>query len=152
MALRDQVTNWSNFISTTMVLVATKLDMIVHHVDGPLPIKSQEFFIMWFCVIMLQFKTNCNTTTNVSMATKLVRVVTYLEWLPPIKLLKLLATWSWKMIWQTKIIISQLLQCLWPPYLPGWRLSFRGLLSYIFTYRLIRWSCKITRKFENFLS
>ena len=77
-----------------MVLVATKLDMIVHHVDGPLPIKSQEFFIMWFCVIMLQIKTNCNTTTNVSMATKLVRVVTYLEWLPPIKLLKLLATWS----------------------------------------------------------
>ena len=43
----------------------------------------------------------------------------YLEQLPPIKLLYSLVTWSWKITWQIKTIISPLLQCLWQSNLAG---------------------------------
>ena len=65
-------------------------------------------------------------TTVVPMATKFGRTVTYLGGLPPIKLLDPSVTWSCKITWQTKIIISALPQCLWSPNLASWWLTLRG--------------------------
>ena len=39
--------------------------------------------------------------------------MSYIDWLPPMKLLNPLATWSCRIMWQTKTIISPLKQCLW---------------------------------------
>ena len=62
------------------------------------------------------------SNTIVPMVTKLGRIVTNLEWLPPIKLFEPLMTWSCKIMWQTKTIIS-------PP------------LNYIYTTNCITSSC-----------
>ena len=56
-------------------------------------------------------------TTTVSIATKLGRMVTQLDGLLLIKLHDSLITWSYRIMWQTKNIISPLLQCLRPPNL-----------------------------------
>ena len=58
------------------------------------------------------------STTRVPMTTKLARMVTNPEELLPM-LLDPLVTWSWKVMWQTKTIISILTQCLQPPILGG---------------------------------
>ena len=50
---------------------------------------------------------------NLHMATKLGSMVTYLEGNLTIKLYYALITWSCKVTWQTKIIISPLPECLW---------------------------------------
>ena len=68
------------------------------------------------------------------MATKLGRILTYFGWLPSIKLLDSLTRWSCKISWPTKTIKSQLPQCLWPPNLPGWRLTSSG------SYNIVPWS------------
>ena len=54
------------------------------------------------------------------MTTKFCRMVNYREGFPPVKPHDLLITWSHKITWQTKIIISPRPQCLWPPNLTGW--------------------------------
>ena len=51
------------------------------------------------------------------LATNLSKMVTYLGLLLPVKLPDPLIKWSCKTSWQTKAIISPLLQCLWPPNL-----------------------------------
>ena len=57
---------------------------------------------------------------------KLDRMVNYLEGLPHIQLLDSFVTWSCEIPWQTKTILSPVLQCLWPPILAGcWR-TFPG--------------------------
>ena len=66
------------------------------------------------------------STATVPMATKLGRMVTYRDWLLPIKSHGTLINWSWKITWQTKIIISPLLQFLWPLNLGEWWLTLRG--------------------------
>ena len=60
------------------------------------------------------------------MATKLGRMVTNLERLLPKKLLYPLVTWSSKVTWKTKTIISPPPQCLWLPSLSGWWIALRG--------------------------
>ena len=54
------------------------------------------------------------------MTTKLGRMVTYLEGLLTIKSFSALITWSCKVMWQTKTIISPLPKCLGPPNLAGY--------------------------------
>ena len=77
---------------------------------------------MDFEILVSQLTNNCYTfTTTVSMATKLGRIVNYLGSLLPIKSHDPLITWSCKIIWKTKIMISSLPQCLWPPNLAGQR-------------------------------
>ena len=39
--------------------------------------------------------------------------MSYIDWLPPIKILNPLVTWSYRIMWQTKTMISPLQQCLW---------------------------------------
>ena len=53
------------------------------------------------------------------MATKPKRMITYVDGFLPIKSHDPLITWSCKITWQTKIIISSLLQWLWPPNVVG---------------------------------
>ena len=60
------------------------------------------------------------STIRVPMATKLCRMVMYLDELLLIKSHDPFITWSCKITWQTKIIISPLPQCLWPPNLARW--------------------------------
>ena len=66
------------------------------------------------------------------IVTKLEMMVTNLDGTPLIMLLYPLVLWSWKMMWQTKIIISPIPQCLWPPNLEGWWLIFTGLYPYCY--------------------
>ena len=54
------------------------------------------------------------------MAMKLGSIVTYLEGLINIKSHNALITWSYKVTWQSKIIISLLPECLRPPNLVEW--------------------------------
>ena len=51
------------------------------------------------------------STTEVPMVTKLGRMVTYIDGLLPIKPHDPLITWSCKIMWQTKNIISLLPRC-----------------------------------------
>ena len=54
------------------------------------------------------------------------RMVTYLEGILLIKSVGDLITWSCKIAWQTKTILSPLPQCLWPPNMAGWWLTLSG--------------------------
>ena len=99
--------------------------------DGHLPWWAWTRKITWpFDHIVLQdHVTNWNyyiSTTVVPMVTKLGRMVTYLELLLTIKLFNGLITWSCKVTWHTKTIISPLLECLWSPKLAEWWLTLRG--------------------------
>ena len=85
------------------------------------------------------------------MATQLGRMVIQLDSFLPIKSYGPIITWSCKIMWQNKTIISPLPRCLWPPILPGWRLALRGFY-HIITWPLIRWSCWIKRKFKIYIS
>ena len=83
--------------------------------DGHLPWWAWTRKITWpFDHIVLQdHVTNWNyyiSTTIVPMVTTLGRMVTYLELLLTIKLFNGLITWSCKVTWHTKTIISPLLE------------------------------------------
>ena len=60
-------------------------------------------------------------------------------WAPAYKHTWTLIMWSCKITWQTKIIISSLPQCLWPPNLASWWLAMRGF----YYHPLVTWSCKV---------
>ena len=84
------------------------------------------------------------STIRVSMFTKLGRMVIYLDGLVPITTHDCLITWSCKITWQTKTIIS-------PSTVPmvtklGRMVVYLGgLLTIIKSYNdLITWSCKVT--------
>ena len=83
-------------------------------------------------------------TTTLSMATKLNKVVTYHEGLPLIKWHDPV-TWSCKITWKTKTIITPLPQCLWPWNLAGWWLTIRD--SYSWSHVTL-WSCVLTRSHD----
>ena len=61
-----------------------------------------------------------------SMATNLNRVVTYHERLPPLGSYEPLITRSCEIMWQTKIIITPLVEWLRQPNLTGWYLTLMG--------------------------
>ena len=65
-------------------------------------------------------------TAAVAMATKVGKIVIYLEGLLATKLHISRVTWSCKIMWQTRSIISPLQQCLWPTNLARWWLTLRG--------------------------
>ena len=85
------------------------------------------------------------------MATKLGRMVTYLEWLTTIKLHNTLIAWSCKAMWQTKIIISLLPNCLWPQTC-RMVAHLDGLLIIKSCKALIMWSCKVTWQTKTIIS
>ena len=61
--------------------------------------------------------------------------VTYLEWLQHLKSHEPLITWSCKIMKQTKIIVSPVLQCVWPLNFAEWWLTIRGYcLTHKFTW------------------
>ena len=117
--LQSHATNRNHYIFTTRVPLATKLDRIVAHLDGLLPIKFHYPFLTWSCDITRQADYYISTIT-VPLTTKLGRMVIYLKGLLTIKLHEVLVMWSCKVIWQTKIIMSVRSDCLWPPNLAGW--------------------------------
>ena len=94
--------------------MTTKLGRMVVHLDGLLPIKSHDPARSHDKLKLLYLH------YAVPMAMKLGRMVTYLEGLKSIKQHNALITWSCKITWQSKIIISLLPMCLWPPNLVGW--------------------------------
>ena len=79
------------------------------------------------------------------IASKLYKMFIYIDgFLLPIKSHDSLITWSFKITWQTNIIISSLPQCLWLPnlakaYLPWWVPADK------FTLFFVTWSYQITR-------
>ena len=73
---------------------------------------------MWNLVLQ-SLKTYISTTTT-PMTTKHGRVATYHDGLQLIKSHDPLITWSCRITWQTKIIISPLTKCLCPPNSAGW--------------------------------
>ena len=80
---------------------------------------------------------------TVPIATKLCRMVTYLDGPLPLKSIDHLITWSCKVTWQTKIIISLLPQRFWPPNLAGWLTLMASCLKSLIK-PLITLSCEIT--------
>ena len=82
------------------------------------------------------------TTANIS---KFGRVMAYHKGPPPIKLLGLLVTWSCKITWFIRIIISVQPQWLWPFWL--WPTCHGGVLSWgTFTHKatrpMVKWQTK----------
>ena len=87
------------------------------------------------------------------MATKYDRMMTYLKWLLPVKLPEPLVSWSCKITWQTKTIISLLPQCPQPQNLGGWLVTYHELLPPMKSHNhLITWSCKMTWQSKTVLS
>ena len=82
------------------------------------------------------------STTTVPMVTKLGRMVTYLDGLLPIKSHDPLITCCCEIMWQPKIIISLLPQCLWPYNLAGYWTTMRGFYS---KYQSVLWSSGLER-------
>ena len=83
-------------------------------------------------------------TTRVSMTTKLGWMVTYLDFLLPRKSHESLITWSYKITWQTKTIISPATIVPMTPKLGRVMTNLEDLLSIILFYPLVTWPCKIT--------
>ena len=71
------------------------------------------------------------------MVMKPGKMMTCLEGLLLIKSNEPLITCSCEITWQTKIIISPLWQCLWPPNVEVWWLTLRG--SYPQSHMIIWW-------------
>ena len=132
MTLWHHVTSSDYYISTTTVSMAMTFGGMVTYHEGLLTIKSHNVLIMWSCKVMWQTKIIISST-RVTMTTKLDRMVTYFEtlkkksyihmndnltwWVTTYKLHQPLITWSCKIKWKTKTIISPLQECLWQPHL-----------------------------------
>ena len=69
------------------------------------------------------------SATALPIGTKLGRMVAYLDRLLPIESHDPLNSWSFKIMWQTKIIISPLPRWLWPSNLTGWWLTLTAFFS-----------------------
>ena len=82
--------------------------------------------MMWNLAIQLLKTYLLYRNPKKSLPQKLVRVVAYQEGLLPIKPHGPLIIWFCKIISQTRTIISQLPQCLWPPNLTEWWVILRG--------------------------
>ena len=63
------------------------------------------------------------------MATKYGKIMSYLECFLPIKAHDHIITWSCKIMWQNKIIIYPLTQCLWLSILAGEEYTMSSSLS-----------------------
>ena len=84
-------------------------------------------------VVLWDHMTNlkhCVSTTIMLMATKYGWVMTYLAWRLPMKSHDHIIRWSCKIIWQTRIIMYRLTQCLWLSTLAGWRYTIRSFLPF----------------------
>ena len=68
------------------------------------------------------------------MATKVDRIATFRDRFVPIKSNDTLITWSWRITWQTKTIISPLPYSLWSLNLGGWWLALRGFMMHKVTW------------------
>ena len=82
---------------------------------------------------------------KVSMARKLGKTGTYLEGLLPLKSHDAMITWSCEITWQTKTIISPLPQCLRPPNMAAWQLTWMG--SYPYSH-INLWFCGLAKSFD----
>ena len=130
----------SNMIFWTLGLVRSldKLKLLNLHYHSVYGYQTWRYgnFLWWaptfkfkrlFDHMILQDRaTNYIFIIKVPMATRLGRMVTYLRRLLPIKSHDPLNTWSCKIAWQTKIIISPLPQSLRPLNLTVWQLTFTG--------------------------
>ena len=73
-------------------------------------------------------------------------------WAPTHKVTKTINTWSCKVSWQSKTIISPLSQLLWLPKLGRLVIYFEELLSIYWHDLLFTWSCEITWQTKNIIS
>ena len=95
--LQSHGTNRIHYIFTTRLPLATKLDRMVAHLDGLLPIKFHYPLLTWSCDITWQAAYYISIIT-VPLTTKLGRMATYLEGLLTIKLHEALVMWSCKIM------------------------------------------------------
>ena len=89
------------------------------NLEGLQTIKSFNILIMSSCKINVINEHHYITTTKMLMAAKLGRMITYLDGLLPTMSHDPLIMHSCEITWQIKTVISQLLQCLWPPAWQG---------------------------------
>ena len=73
-------------------------------------------------------------------------------WAPTHKVTKTINTWSCKVSWQSKTIISPLPQLLWLPKLGRLVIYFEELLSIYWHDLLFTWSCEIPWQTKNIIS
>ena len=73
-------------------------------------------------------------------------------WAPTHKVTKTINTWSCKVSWQSKTIISPLSQLLWLPKLGRLVIYFEELQSIYWHDLLFTWSCEITWQTKNIIS
>ena len=101
MVLQGHVTNQNHYISTKKVPMTNKFGRMIISVEGLLPIKSHDPFIIWSCEIARQTKIIIPPIV-VSMAIKLKSVVSYPNWLLPMKLLNPLVKCFCYITWKLK--------------------------------------------------
>ena len=130
--------------------MATKLGKMVSYLDGLKPIKSHDSLITWFCKVRLQTN-HYFSTTRVFDATRRDRMIliTYPDKRLLVKSLDPLIMWSCEIRWKTKTIVSPLPECLLPPNLVGWWLTFSG--SHPLLDPLVTWFCYITWQTETII-
>ena len=87
-------------ISTTNILMISKLGSLASYREGDPPIKSHNSLVLWSCKII--WRTKNIFTTRVSMAIKRGRMVTYCDGLPLLKSYNPLITWFCEIWLQTK--------------------------------------------------
>ena len=98
--------------------VATIAGRVVNYHWGALADKVTWHLIC--CSSEITWQTKNISSAIVSMTARLVGMVTYLERLLRVKPHHPLVSWSCEITWKIESIVSQLLQCLWPPKMAWW--------------------------------
>ena len=133
MTLWHHVTSSNYYISTTTVSMAMTFGGMVTCHEGLLTIKSHNVLIMWSCKVMWQTKIIISLLPEWLWPPNLIewwhtlrhlKKKSYIHmndnltwWVTTYKLHQPLITWSCKITWKTKTIISPLQECLWQPHL-----------------------------------
>ena len=111
-------------ISTTTVCMSTKLGRMVTNLQQLLPI---ILLYLWLCVLERSFdKLKTYLHQHDACDHQTWRGVPYHERIPSIKSHDPWITWSCKIMWQTKAIISPLPWCQWLQNLAGVQLTMKG--------------------------
>ena len=123
-ALQSHVAN-KNHISTTRMPMATNFGRTVAYFERLLTIKSFITLITWSCKVTWQTKIIVYPQPYPQLyihayGYKIGSILIYLHVFLPLKSHHPLITWPCKITWPTKIIISPLPQCQWPPNLLRW--------------------------------
>lgn len=109
----DHVTSWQHYISTTTMLISTKVGSVMTYRQRLPIIKLHDPLITWSCEITWQIKNvvssapQCMRPTNLAMLWHRMRVFLF------IKSHDHLNKWLCEVTWIIKNIAFPLSQCLW---------------------------------------